>query len=366
MPINSNRISKISFHRNLFILLLSFSICIQGIIILFSYFRQNVTFNSAEHFFIIISSRVFIGFLSSLVVAYPFLFIIKYLNKIAPWRNSLFKRIPIQLFTTIIITAIVSLGSNVIVKWLYPTYKLDLTNLSNDIMIYTVSNIILIIVLEAWLFYVSVEKARKESRELKEMLIKTNYETLKNQIEPHFLFNSMSVLSGLVSLNPETAQKFIKEYTSMYRYIIESLEKPVTKLSAEIKFVESYIYLQKQRFGSSFNFSIKLDIDVDKYVLPPMSIQVLIENAFKHNTASKDNPLTISIYNIQTDIYIKNNIQSKISLDGSTHIGQKNLIKRYELICKRIPSFMVIENYYVGILPVLNPNFELSTFAINI
>jgi len=363
MTNNSNRLSRVSFHRNLIILLIVLSIFIQGIIIAFSYFRQHVTFESSEHFIIIFSTRLIVGFLSSIIVAYPFVFLINYFNRQFPWSKSIFKRIILQLFSIIIFTIIVSLGSNQLVETFYPAYKLDITLISNDLMIYTVSNIILVIVLEAWMFYDSNRIAQLESKLLKDRLLKMNYEMLKNQIKPHFLFNSMSVLSGLINHDPEVAQKFIKEYTSMYRYIIESLEVPVTKLSDEIKFVESYIYLQQQRFGPSLIVSKHIEIDLEKYVLPPMSLQVIIENAIKHNTIDNESPLTIHIYNIQTDIYVKNNIQPKMSSVNSTHIGQKNLISRYELICKRSPVFMEYENYYIGMIPVLNPDFELTAFA---
>ena len=358
-----DNLNRISFHRRLIILLIILTILLQGIIIAFNYFRQLISFESSGQFVVIFSTRIIIGFISSLIVAYPFVFIINYLNKISPWNTSVFKRISIQLTSTILISCIVSLGSNFIAGKFYPLYKPETTNIANDIMIYSVSNIILVTILEAWMSYETGRLALLETKVLRDKLIKVNYLTLKNQIEPHFLFNSMSVLSRLIHNNPDMAQKFVKEYTSLNRYIIETIEHPVSKLSDEVKFVESYIYLQQLRFGPSLTVSININPDLTQYVLPPMSLQVLIENAIKHNIINDENPLAIDVYNIQTDIYVRNKTRPKISSIPSTGTGQKNLISRYELISKRIPIFMEYDNYYIGILPVLNPDFELSSFA---
>jgi len=363
MPFTSKRISKISFHKKLLKLLLILALLIQSIILTFNYFRGNMSFDSYENFFEIFASRVLIGFISSVIVAYPYVFIIEYLNKIAPWSGKVLKRVVVQFLFTIFISCIVSILVTLIVKQAYPGYNISTSAIVNDVMIYSLTNVILVIILEAWMFYDSGKSAMLEAEILRDNLIKVNYETLKNQIEPHFLFNSMSVLSGLIATNPEKAQKFVKEFTSMYRYIIESIEIPVSKLADEIKFVESYLCLQQMRYGSSLSYSVKLDIDQEKYVLPPMALQVLTENAIKHNIINNENPLEISIYNIQTDIYVKNNIQPKISTARSTGIGLKNLTNRYELVCKRKPSFIEHDNCYTGILPVLNPEFELSSFA---
>lgn len=363
MPLISSRIHKLSFHKKLLGLLLALAVLIQSLIMIFNYLRGNISFGSYEDFLGTLASRIFVGFVSSVIVAYPYVFIIEYLNRIAPWSGKVAKRIAIQFFFTIFISCIVSLLINLIVKQAYPEYNISTTAIANDLMIYSVTNVILVIILEAWMFYDAGKSAMLEAKILRENLIKVNYETLKNQIEPHFLFNSMSVLSGLINTDQGKAQKFVQEFTSMYRYIIETIEIPVIKLADEVKFVESYLYLQQIRYGPSLSYSFKLDIDQNRYVLPPMSLQVLAENAIKHNIINNEHPLTINIYNIQTDLYVKNNIQPKISTSRSTGTGLKNLTSRYELVCKRKPSFVEYDNSYTGILPVLNPEFELSPFA---
>jgi LytS/YehU family sensor histidine kinase len=309
--------------------------------------------------------RVILGLFASFLVAYPFLYIILFLNKIAPWGRQIIKRILIQLFFIIVISIIISSLITLFVKWGSQHYSIDFMSFINNAMIYSVANVILVIILEAWIFFVESRLAKQETEKLKNKLIKTNFETLKGQIDPHFMFNSLNVLSGLINIDAEKAHLFIDEFSQIYRYVLETIEKPLISLHKEVEFVKSYLFLQQIRYGKSLSYSIKINPTEYDFVLPPMSLQILIENAIKHNIVNESNPLFLEVYCKESHIYVRNNLQPKISSLTSTGLGLKNLKQRYELIGSDLkPRFLVESKHYTAILPIFDPEIEESSFFI--
>jgi PAS domain S-box-containing protein len=189
--------------------------------------------------------------------------------------------------------------------------------------------------------------------------LQSQFEVLKQQVNPHFLFNSLNVLSSLISKDVAKAQLFIDEFSQIYRYVLETIEKPVVTLSKELSFVRSYIFLQQNRYGENLILAVNLPSDLLKLYMPPLSLQIVLENAIKHNIVNESNPLHINIFNEEGRLIISNNIQPKISMGKSTGLGQKNMVKRYSLISDKVPSFQVINNQYVVKLPLLKiENYE--------
>jgi LytS/YehU family sensor histidine kinase len=181
------------------------------------------------------------------------------------------------------------------------------------------------------------------------------FQTLKDQLNPHFLFNSLNVLSSLTSKDPEKAQKFVDEFSMIYRYTLDVIDKPVVELKDEIEFVKSFLYLQKIRFDDAVEYEINIDAQKLTYLVPPLALQTLLENSFKHNKASSDFPLMIKIFNDADFIVIVNNLQPKTGIGYSTKVGLENLRKRYDLICGIQPSFTITENEYIAKIPLINP-----------
>ncbi len=206
----------------------------------------------------------------------------------------------------------------------------------------------------------TVEKRTKELTEANTLLLKvqkenlqSQFEVLKSQINPHFMFNSLNVLSGLISKDIGKAQQFIDEFSHIYRYVLETLEQPVVTLGKELDFMRSYLFLQQIRHGDDLSYSVKIPSALLKWVLPPLSLQVVLENAIKHNIVNESKPLKIDIYSEDTTLVVQNNIQPKISAGASTGLGLKNLVKRYGLISKFKPVFEVETGYYVAKLPLI-------------
>ncbi|MEM9833494.1 MAG: histidine kinase [Bacteroidota bacterium] len=177
-------------------------------------------------------------------------------------------------------------------------------------------------------FLLSWRQAAIEAEKLKTERVASQYESLKNQVNPHFLFNSLNALTSLVYEDQKQAAKFIKKLADVYRYVLDNQDKEVVPLSEELKFVEAYIFLQKIRFEDN----LQVDIQAPNYELMilPLSLQMLVENAIKHNIISDDQPLQIRVYQEGEDILvIENNLQSKISHEYSSGLGLKNIQSRY-------------------------------------
>lgn len=171
---------------------------------------------------------------------------------------------------------------------------------------------------------------RREQKLREENLIFQN-ETLKNQVNPHFLFNSLNTLSSLIITNPDVAERFIIRLSSIYRYILENSQKDKVPLESELTFIRDYYDLHKVRDEEKILLSIN-DHDADKFEILPVSLQILVENAIKHNMATRENPLVISIYIEGNHIVVKNNLRKMTVQLKSTKIGLKNLAERLKLI----------------------------------
>jgi PAS domain S-box-containing protein len=190
--------------------------------------------------------------------------------------------------------------------------------------------------------------------------LQSQFEVLKSQIDPHFMFNSLNVLSGLIQVDITKAQLFIDEFSQIYRYVLETIEQPVVTLNKELEFMRSYLFLQQIRYGNSLTYSVNIPAKLLPCVVPPLSLQVLLENAMKHNIVNENKPLNIQIYSQGDSLFIKNPIQPKVS-GRSTGLGLKNLIKRYALISSLEPSFEVVDNYYVAKIPLIKIDSDERT-----
>ncbi|WP_424963479.1 sensor histidine kinase [Ekhidna sp.] len=186
-------------------------------------------------------------------------------------------------------------------------------------------------------------KSAREKEQIQKELAAAKLESLKNQVNPHFLFNSFSVLTSLVEEDSKTAVKFISKLSDMYRYILENDEKTVVSLEEELAFIDSYTFLLSMRHRSAIIVHKHLDLPAKEILIPPMSIQVLIENAVKHNSFSIDEPLHIIVKNDgQKAIIVENEKRKKEHLTSSTQIGLKNLSKRLMLSAGR--ALEVLDN----------------------
>ncbi len=198
-----------------------------------------------------------------------------------------------------------------------------------------------ILIGSVFFFYIIWRKAIDREQLLREENLKYRYKTLKSQLNPHFLFNSLNTLSELVYSDSKKADNFIQKFSGIYRYILENEETLFVPLKNEIEFVRQYFSLQKERD----NDKILLEIDIDNisdYEIIPVSLQLLVENVLKHNIMSYNKPLTISISANNSNVIVSNNIQRKNTIENSTRLGLSNLNERLKLIMNK--ELIVLEN----------------------
>ena len=171
-----------------------------------------------------------------------------------------------------------------------------------------------------------------ENEQLRSENLVNQYEALKSQLNPHMLFNSLNTLYSLIRESPEKAQNYLQELSRVMRYTLHDNLSHTVSLNEEMSFVRSYIYLLQMRYEDNLNFDIDLPQELMRRQVPPMAVQMLVENAVKHNEISNRNPLTIRIHAEGNALCVSNRIQPKLTDSSSTCIGLANLSKRYRLL----------------------------------
>ncbi|MGM0619522.1 MAG: sensor histidine kinase [Bacteroidota bacterium] len=200
-------------------------------------------------------------------------------------------------------------------------------------------------------FYSQWSDALKREKKLAQEKLLFQYETLKSQVNPHFLFNSLNTLSSLVHSNPSLSEEFIRKLSNIYRYILENQEKDLVPLADEVQFVRNYFSLQKIRDEEKIELKVELT-EIENVWIPPVSLQLLTENALKHNAATRKNPLVITIHNEGLDkVVVRNNLQLKSQLSKPSKTGLKNLHERCRLILKREIEIFQTETEFVVKIP---------------
>lgn len=194
-----------------------------------------------------------------------------------------------------------------------------------------------------------------EAEELKRINAQAELQAIKSQVNPHFLFNNLNVLSGLVMQKSNEANKFIEAFSKVYMHILNHSDKELVTLKEELNFLNQYIYLIQQRFPESVKFELQIPAKYDNHYIIPSALQMLVENAIKHNIASMNRPLNITVYaNGNQSISVINNLQRKNSPDvRSTNIGLANIRKRYEIITGKSIDITEAESKFIVSLPLI-------------
>ncbi len=195
-------------------------------------------------------------------------------------------------------------------------------------------------------------KNRKELEELKQAKLISDYNSLKDRLNPHFLFNNLSVLKSLIKYNPDAAEGFTQNFTNVYRYLLDSHNDKTVTLQKELKFLESYIALHQERIGEGLKISIQIDEALVQKKIPPMTLQLLVENAIKHNICNTLHPLKIQIFSKENILNVRNNLNLKEST-YSTHTGLQSLIQQYQLLADIKVAVIKSDNYFTVRIPLL-------------
>lgn len=173
--------------------------------------------------------------------------------------------------------------------------------------------------------------SQKQISDMKREKLEMDYHSLQDQLNPHFLFNNLSVLKSLIIYDQDSAVKFTENFTDTYRYVLQSKDKRLVKFKDELSFIESYISLHKERLGDGLQVKFSIDKESAEKRIAPLTMQLLVENAIKHNIAGTESKLHIDISSDGEYVRISNNVQPR-ETSYSTKTGLSNLLKRYELI----------------------------------
>jgi len=183
----------------------------------------------------------------------------------------------------------------------------------------------------------------------------SQFEALRNQLSPHFLFNSLSILTSMVHEDADLSEKFVKQLSKVYRYILEQRDHELVSLETELEFIKAYTFLLQIRFENKFNVQIVITGDEQRqYKIAPLTLQLLVENAVKHNRMSVKEPLQVRLYTQNDCLIIENSWQPREQSEPSTGIGMPNIINRYALFTDRLVSFGQQNDLFIVKIPLLS------------
>lgn len=214
--------------------------------------------------------------------------------------------------------------------------------------------IIFLLVYELTYFLQEWKKYIQETEAIAREHLQSQFEALKKQLDPHFLFNSLNTLASLIDQQNEPAQDFLERLSDVYRYVLETRDKMTVSVEEELTFLDAYLYLIKVRFRD--NLQVEQDLPAHLYGkhIPALSLQLLVENAIKHNVISSQHPLVIRLYEESGELVVENNKQLKKTLGDSTKVGLQNIMSRYSLLGTERVTVLNREDLFTVKLPLLS------------
>lgn len=309
------------------------------------------------------------NFMINLVVCFMYSFVLgvgnglinDFLNKRFPWSEATTKRAIISVVSILIANIILVYFCNYMnfVVFQKGATTEEFFSGKYGFMNWFTINIALLIsaFLHAKGFMEELKKTSKKEVVEQKLIAKSanaQFESLKNQLDPHFLFNSLNVLSSLIDENPKQAQKFTASMSKIYRYVLEQKDKELVTVEDELEFAKTYCNLLKTRFEDSVDFVFDVKKEDYKRFVVPLSLQLLLENCIKHNFATSSKPLIIKIFSENDTLCIENNLQVREQIKESSGIGLANIVQRYSLLTKKNVFIEKSEDYFKVKLPVLS------------
>lgn len=297
----------------------------------------------------------------TILVRWSILKIDRWLDKLFPWKNNIGIRLLIGwiinstslLIITLLVAGVVLLFQTGFTADISEIFELNREAFFRLLILSLAIMLIYSVIYFSYSSYNSYSRGEIEEVELQRKQLELQLEILKSQLSPHYLFNSLNTISSLIYKDIKLAEEFIRRLAQSYHYIISSNEKMSVSLSEEIDFVRSYHYLLKVRFENNIDLDIKLREESLSTEIPPLTLQMLVENAVKHNSISTDSPLFISISeSSNSKIIISNNKSGVKDEKNSFRIGLENIQKRYSYLTKEAIEILDSEEFKV-ILPLI-------------
>jgi len=319
-----------------------------GISISLIYFLAKIAPSEHQAYFYILHSIIFTA---GLWVGC--LLIVTYLWRKYPWEHHPIKHLIIEVVAILAYTNLFAVGIFGLEKSLHLFNERDLLH-ENMVMGAFITNLITFFITtlhEAVFFYKQWKYNFSKSARLEKDNIEAKYETLKSQINPHFLFNSLNSLTTLVDDNNE-AVDYIQNLSEFLRYVLKSRDRELVLVRDEVHMLQKYLSLQKSRFRNNLEIKMSVPEEYYHYSLPPLVLQMLVENCIKHNVISKDKPLTIDVFAEKESIIIKNNLQKKLDV-SSTGQGLNNITERFAFFTNREVKITDSSGFFEVHVPLL-------------
>lgn len=314
--------------------------------------------------------ELFVTYLFSLGIIEGSVLIAKVLEPRIPWAIFPIKRFILQTFLIIIFVMFLIYLQGLFYYYTYGDARMNEDEILEGWQFVVVSTITALFVSAVHTGYSLLKKWKDsiteatdleiKALELKEIAMNAELESLKSQLNPHFMFNNFSTLSELITQNPTTATKFLDNLSRVYRYMIQNIKRNIIPLKDEISFVRAYFYLLEIRHGNNIRLHIELTDNALNSSIPPITLQLLVENAIKHNIATSERPLFINIISIEDKfLRVTNNLQRITTSYPSTGIGLKNIEDRYRILSEsKLPSITETGGFFSVMLPLLNSKTE--------
>ena len=217
----------------------------------------------------------------------------------------------------------------------------------------------IVIIFHVIYFYNKYQQNRIKEQKVIAGTASAKFDALKNQLDPHFLFNSLNVLTSLIEENPDNAQKFTTSLSKVYRYVLEQKNKELVTVDEELQFAKTYMSLLKMRFEDSIVFTMPETASNPESKVVPLSLQLLLENAVKHNMVTSSKPLHIRIYEDQGDLVVENNLQPKQIVKKSSGVGLSNIKQRYDLLTNKKVNIHKEANRFAVAIPMLTKKISV-------
>lgn len=278
-------------------------------------------------------------------------FINTYLDEKISWIHQTLLRLVLGFVSLIVYTTLAMYAMAYFFLWVLEKPLIHPSDISTNLLPTILITALITAVMLGRSFLLSWRESAINEERLKRENIQSRFESLKNQVNPHFLFNSLNVLAELVYLDPDKSVEFIQELSGVYRYVLDKRENEIVTVAEELAFLDKYFFLQKIRFQEALQVEIEVR-SVESH-LPPMALQLLVENAIKHNVVSEEQPLRIRIQEREEYLEISNNIQPKKIMETSSGVGLPNIKERYSFLTKKEVQIIRDAASFTVLLPLL-------------
>ena len=297
--------------------------------------------------------------------------IILYFRKKLSGSQELIKRIAFTFLTGILFTWLILVCTTVAryaILYGAATAREEISNGQLFINLFTnaASKSVLVFALffgiyEALYYHARLNQSEEEKKQLEKEKLWSQLEKLNQQVNPHFLFNTLNSLSSLITEDPQEAEKFLNEMSKVYRYLLDNNRHELVTLETELKFIHSFYQLLKLRYGKGIELAWPATTAYNNYLLPPLTLQLLVENAVKHNTTSRDKPLQIEILiTADAQLTVKNNLQKRASKPLSHKIGLSNIAAKYQIMQQGAITVKEEDGCFMVSLPLIAPQSQAS------